>query len=376
MCESLALHQLTFEQFDAVSPLFQEFDFHLAIEAVLSGVVPGQIYVDDPSSPRSALLWVENRFYLAGSPQNEEFNQGLRRLFDEEIYPQARDSDELMFVLYYSSDWEASIFDLLNDKHPMRDGRQYYACGAVEVDWRTVVEPGFTLRAVDRDLLGSDQLLHIDELRDEVLSESPSIEHYLSHRFGFCLLQGDAITGWCLSEYNTADRCEVGIETVEDYRRRGVATVTAAALVEHALAQGMRRIGWHCWASNAASAATARKAGFEKVRDYPTLFAWFDPVANLAVNGNMAFQDERYGAALAWYERAFRAGEAPGWAYWNAASASAMVGRAETALAYLRRALGEGVGDLESVRSSKYLRSLYDTPGWHALIGRLEERGA
>jgi RimJ/RimL family protein N-acetyltransferase len=370
------LHQLAFEQFDAVSPLYRELDFHLAIEAVLQGVVPGQIYVDDPSSPRSALLWVGSRFYLAGLPQNEAFNQGLRRLFDEEIYPQARAGDELMFVLYYSLDWDASIFDLLSDKHPMRDRRQYYVCSAVEVDWRAVMEPGFALRSIDRELLESDPLGHIDELREEVRSESPSIEHYLGRRFGFCLLEGDTITGWCLSEYNTADRCEVGVETVDAYRRRGVATVTAAALVEHGIGQGMEEIGWHCWASNVASAATAQKVGFEKVKDYPALFAWFDPVANLAVNGNMAFQDGRYGAAINWYERAFQAGEAPGWAYWNAASAGAMEGRAERALGYLRQALEKGVGDLESVRSSKYLRSLHDTPGWNALIGRLEERGA
>jgi tetratricopeptide (TPR) repeat protein len=97
-------------------------------------------------------------------------------------------------------------------------------------------------------------------------------------------------------------------------------------------------------------------------------------VANLAVNGNMAFRDEAYDTALDWYERAFRAGDAPGWAYWNAAAASAMEGRTETAFDYLRQALNAGVGDLESVTSSKYLRSLEDTPGWKALIERLEKR--
>ena len=368
------LHQLEFEQYDTVSPLLQDLDFHLAIEAVLRGIVPGEVYVDDPAAPRSALVRVENRFYLGGSPQNGGFNQGLRGLFIEEIYPQARAGDELMFVLYYPSPgWEARIIDLLGDKHPLRDMRQYYACSEPAVDWRSVIEPGFVLRPVDRELLESDRLTNIDELRDEVRSESPTIEHYLSHRFGFCLLDEDVITGWCLSEYNTADRCEVGIETVDGYRRRGVATVTAAALVEHAIAHGIRQVGWHCWESNVASAATALSAGFEKIKDYPVLFAWFDPVANLAVNGNMVFQDERYVEALGWYERAIDAGEAPGWAYWNAASASAMAGRTEAALDYLRQALEKGVGDLESARSSKYLSSLHDTGGWRALVEELDE---
>lgn len=369
------LHRLTFEQFDAVSPLFRELDFHLAIEAVLSSVVPGQVYVDDLSSPQAALMRVENRFYLGGSPDRQVFNHGLRQLFIEQIYPQARTSGELMFVLYYSSlAWEACLAELLSDHHPMQDMRQYYACSGTVVDWRAVTEPGFDLRAIDRELLEDDRLTHIGDLRDEVCSESPSIGHYLSRRFGFCLLQAETIAGWCLSEYNTADRCEVGVETVDAYRRRGVATAAAAALVEHAIGQGIEEIGWHCWSSNVASAATAQRAGFEKVKDYPVLFAWFDRVANLAVNGNMAFRDEAYDTALDWYERAFRAGDAPGWAYWNAAAASAMEGRTETAFDYLRQALNAGVGDLESVTSSKYLRSLEDTPGWKALIERLEKR--
>ncbi|MGD1993400.1 MAG: GNAT family N-acetyltransferase [Anaerolineae bacterium] len=367
------LRQLTIERSGVVSSLFRCLDFHLAIEAVLSGVVPGQIYADDVSSPRSALVRVENRFYLSGSPREENFNRGLRRLFDEEIYPQASVSGETMFVLYYpSADWEACITDLLSDKHPMKDMRQFYACSGPEIDWRAVIEPEFALRSVDRELLENEELTYVDQLRTEVLSESPSIEHYLSRRFGFCLLQGDVIAGWCLSEYNTADRCEVGIETVDAYRRRGVATVTATALVEHAAAQGVSQVGWHCWTSNAASAATALKVGFRKVRDYPALFAWFDPVANLAVNGHMAFQNRQYSAAVEWYERAFQVGQPPSWAYWSAACANAMAGRLERALDYLRQALDQGIGDLESVMSSRYLRSLHDTPGWQALVRELK----
>jgi RimJ/RimL family protein N-acetyltransferase len=42
----------------------------------------------------------------------------------------------------------------------------------------------------------------------------------------------------------------------------------ASALIEHALSQGVFKIGWHCYAHNEASVATARKVGFEKVQDY------------------------------------------------------------------------------------------------------------
>jgi RimJ/RimL family protein N-acetyltransferase len=105
-------------------------------------------------------------------------------------------------------------------------------------------------------------------------SERPTVQDFLAKSFGVCLSRGDEIVGWCLSEYNCADRCEVGIEIVEPYQRRGLGTLLSLALVEMALSRSVTRIGWHCWASNTPSDATALKAGFELVEDYPAHYAW------------------------------------------------------------------------------------------------------
>lgn len=61
-----------------------------------------------------------------------------------------------------------------------------------------------------------------------------------------------------------------------------MATLTASALVEHALSSGITQIGWHCWANNDGSIATARKVGFEKAKEHPVYFAWFREIRDLA----------------------------------------------------------------------------------------------
>lgn len=53
----------------------------------------------------------------------------------------------------------------------------------------------------------------------EMQSERQSVRDFLDKSFGLCLVQGDGIVSWSLSEYNSEDRCEVGIATVEGYRR-------------------------------------------------------------------------------------------------------------------------------------------------------------
>jgi RimJ/RimL family protein N-acetyltransferase len=367
------IHQLEPTEYERAWPLFQTIDYHLATQALLAGILPGAVYVDDPTAPRAAMAQVGYRFFLAGFEGNGRFNEGLRRLFFETIYPQAQAAGRVEFVLYYEPGrWGHEIARILEGKFPMRDARQYYVFRELRHDWRARVPSGFAVRPVDRALLEGERLGNLEALVEEVLSEGASVEHYLAHRFGFCVASRDEIAGWCLSENNWQDRCEVGIETAERYRRRGIATITASALLEHALAQGVTTVGWHCYASNEGSIATARTVGFEKALEYPVYFAWFDEVANLAVNGNMRFWEGQNREALAWYERAFQAGEAPVWASVNAASAHSLLGEREAAFRCLRQAIERGFDDVERLKNSEHLKALHGTAEWQALIGGME----
>ena len=85
------------------------------------------------------------------------------------------------------------------------------------------------MRRIDKDLLAERHLGNMDDLVKEMHSERPSVQDFLAKSFGYCVLYNDTLVGWCMSEYNTGSRCEIGIETVAGYRRRGIATLTASA---------------------------------------------------------------------------------------------------------------------------------------------------
>ena len=297
----------------------------------------------------------------------------MRRLFAETVYPQARAAGDEMFLLYYAPDeWGDRIDDLLRDKYPIQAQRQYYVWKGVLPEWRALLPAEFTLHRADAALLEQAHLKNRDALIEEMCSERASVDEFLAKSFGVCLLHEDAIAGWCLSEYNSATGCEVGIATMEPYRRRGLATLMTWALVEIAQARGMTHIGWHCFANNTPSVATARRAGFEKVKDYPVILAWFDETAALAVNGNVRLAQEQYSEALTWFERAFARGDASGWAYWRAACAAAALGENAAALRYLSQAADNGFRDANLIKSSEHLRTLQDGEEWKTLMRRLE----
>ena len=55
---------------------------------------------------------------------------------------------------------------------------------------------GFEMRPVDRALLRNGALKNLGDLIEEMQSERPSVEHFLSRPFGFCLVGRGEIIGW------------------------------------------------------------------------------------------------------------------------------------------------------------------------------------
>lgn len=253
--------------------MFGGLEEHLAVEAVAQGAAAGRLWVDDPQAPRSAVIWVQHRVFVAEEDDASKGPEGLNGVVREiAAAAQAR------------GDWGVGVYAAEGLKwEPVLDGlawksieREYWEIGSEE--WKPLgaagqAEPAarLALRAVDRELVTAAGFGRMEQLREEMCSERPSVEDFLAHSFGVCLVDEDqnALAGWCLSEYNCGNRCEVGIEVVEAYQRQGLGTLLARVLCEEAFTQRkIRRVGWHCLAANAASGATARRAGLRLVKRY------------------------------------------------------------------------------------------------------------
>ena len=365
------MYELNRTDFERVRPLFRKMDIHLPLQAILAGNVVAPIYVDNTLHPQIALTWTGHRFYLAGSPGNTDLIAASRKIFLENFTMTAWKSEIESYILYYPNEkWDSFIKAMLQQKFPIKSTRSYYTNRASRHDQLDTPE-GFRLHPVDEGLL-SGNWRNLEFLTEEMCSERESIQDFLAKSFGVCLTKDDLIIGWCLSEYNTGHRCEIGIATHEEYRRRGYATFLTQAFVKLARTRDVARIGWHCNSSNIGSGATALKAGFQKVEDYPAFIGWFDDTSNIARNGYFAHGRGEYAEALAFYEKSFSLGEVPDWVYWGAACDAALIGESEKAFKFLLEAIDHGFDDLEQIKSSKYLVSLHGSERWETILKRLE----
>jgi RimJ/RimL family protein N-acetyltransferase len=117
----------------------------------------------------------------------------------------------------------------------------------------------------------ASEVVGLDAVREEMCSERASVEDFMARSFGICPVYGNEVAGWCMSEYNVGDRCEIGIATTRTHQRKGIASLATQVFLNEAHRRGYQRVGWDCWTNNTPSAATARKAGFTLVEDYPAI---------------------------------------------------------------------------------------------------------
>jgi GNAT superfamily N-acetyltransferase len=260
------------QEYPAILPLFQEQDDQLAPLSVLHSAAAGQVYtagvVGVPVA--SILLVAGHRYYLAGKVDDPDFSRALHGWLEHELLA-LRSAGEWGLVLYYAQPaWQKVVEQILAGRGAYPASRLVYerVLSPDQPLEQPLLPAGYCLNLVDTELLAEADLAGRDGLLAELCSERSSAEDFLARSYGYALLQDANIAGWCLSEYNLGMRCEVGIATLEGHQRRGLATASGLAFLELARQHGMRRIGWHCWARNLASARTAERLGFHLVREY------------------------------------------------------------------------------------------------------------
>lgn len=272
----MGFHQLDPDSFQFARHLFDT-ESHLAIASALAGETPAELYVDDPLTPSAALLIVlDHRIFLAGAPHDATFAQSFAALMHQRYTTMATHDEPVeRTVAYTPSSWEDVLPTLFADIESQRMYRLSYRLRLDAPIAPPIPPNGFMLRQIDATLVAESALANHHALITEMQSEAPSVEDFLQSKFGYCLQHGQQLAAWCLSEYNHGDRCELGIETLPPFRRRGLALVTAGATLAHARARNITTIGWHCWQRNVASSNLARRLGFELVEAYPVWYCRF-----------------------------------------------------------------------------------------------------
>ena len=363
------MHRLDASDYRRVGPLLSDLTaYNVSIDAVLEGCNPGEVYVDDAAAAQLALLTGPEGTYLGGTSPTADHIAALKALVNDLMVQQ----DVELLWLVCAPGWAQHLAQIL-PRPPLSQARQHYVCTVLALDWRVQVPQGYAVQPITQALLSRVDLEVPDHIYHWMDSNWGCTEDFLARGFGFVTEDQtqQRVVSWSLCDCSGGAACEIGIHTRPEYRRRGLAAITAAAAVEHALAQGFREVGWHCNTENIASAHTALKVGFVRERDYSQYVSFRSEAIHWAEAARMQAVQGNYAEAADGYVRADSAGEQPEWGRYipfYAACMFARLGDEAAAFHWLRRALTRGFDDLDSLQCSEALAPLKTSANWAALI--------
>lgn len=220
--------------------------------AIAEGVQRGDIYTDDTEKHQYALFWHESGFaYLSGHPKPEDLD-AVYALMKNESGDNPR-----RFVLETNDEPVAGFFREKEDieMHPR------YGLRLRELQPDGDIPEGYELKEIDEELFY--------RIEGKVVPKNfwSSSEEFLAKGRGYCLINCGEVAAVAFSAAVSSRQVDIGIETKEAHRRKGLAVIASRKMAEYVLSIGKEPV-WDCDAANAGSRATAERVGFKVVSQY------------------------------------------------------------------------------------------------------------
>jgi RimJ/RimL family protein N-acetyltransferase len=371
------IHELNPVKFETVRPLFRPLAHQPFCTAVLAGLHPGRVFVDDPEQPQAAFVTREDPWcFLAGNPDNKAFNEALNlAIFRREII--GEDLAALLFTCHPEG-WHTELATVLHPRQPIPMQRRHYVGRELTYDWRADLPAGFSIHPMDEALLERPGLAIPREV-EETIDKWRSWAGAQLTDLGFVAIHADdaaqeaEVASWATVDAIVEGVGDAGLFTVAKHRRRGLATITAAAALEHSLSHGVSAVHWTCAESNIASIRTAEKLGFRRQPDYIMHYLVFEEAQHLGNLGYMLLQEQRYQESADLFVKVLALpGDPPAWAYHDVARAWAALGDRDKAFEYLGCAIDRGWSNVEETKECREFRELQDLPDWAAMIEKMQ----
>jgi RimJ/RimL family protein N-acetyltransferase len=235
--------------------------------AVLTGVYPGRVFLDDPKSPRVAFLstsldpqgaWC----FLAGDAGQDEFRHTLNRMLHERKVIGKETTDIILSA--WPDDWQGRLKEIFHPWEVIPLPRRHYVAKRLDFNWKSLLLSSYRLIPLDVLLLQRGWVLPAQV--QETLRKWET--HSIRDDFGFVLAKGKEVCAWVTVDFVTWRQGDIGFFVMERHRRRGLATAAAAAAIEEALRRGLVEIHWTCAQSNSYSIRIAETLSLERQRDY------------------------------------------------------------------------------------------------------------
>ena len=196
--------------------------------AMLDGAIRGRYLVDQLAEPKFAIIqdMTEGTIYIGGAVTPATLIEAFTIL---------RSYQDLVVCLWTDD----SLLKALPDGHFYQGVAIDFTNRSPTIDLNqlAVIPAGYRIQKIN------EELAQRIEGYDYYVTMFGSIEQAVQNTIGYCLMHGETIVCEAIAGPLTRGVAEMGIETVEAYRQKGLATITSAYLIRECEALGYRVFG-------------------------------------------------------------------------------------------------------------------------------------
>ncbi|HHT7224369.1 TPA: GNAT family N-acetyltransferase [Bacillus cereus] len=254
----------------------------LEVRAVIAGLNPGRIFVDNVSSPNSGLIWLGNNdgFFFIGDAENEEFNKEMNRFINNVIVPEARKAGLDCFEgIGNHSKWNKTIERIFQHRNLKSWNQRVYTLRkkGYENHHEPEIEQEYTVLKMSKALYenSNNAFKNIDFLQSKILEFWSSSDRFFNEGIGYCIVYDDVIVSVCFSGFVFENIHCIDIETIEGYQGRKLAQKIAHSFVKDCLENDIIPY-WDCMELNKPSVAVVENVGFTNVFNYVGYYFLFE----------------------------------------------------------------------------------------------------
>jgi GNAT superfamily N-acetyltransferase len=219
--------------------------------AILLGHNPGRAFVDDVTHPSQAVIRTNEALVFLSQRAHQGF-------FDQMLA-------HLRQISHVGLIWRPA-------PSPVRPAEatkiirrlEFPQCGSnseTVAGLQSLLPDGFEIRLIDRSLLERC------EWRPMIESACGSLDNFLAHGLGICLMRGNELITEAYAPFWGIREVELGVVTSAAHRGHGYAAITCAHLIQTCRQHGFEPY-WSCDADNLASVSLGHKLGFQREREY------------------------------------------------------------------------------------------------------------
>lgn len=245
----------------------------LEVKAVVEGYNPGRIFVDNPSSPTTGLVWLGNNdgFFFIGNEENESFNQEINSYIDTVIIPKARKVGLSWFeAIGNHAKWDKVIERIFEHRTLGSWNQKVYMLPdeGYQVMNDPVTDHEYRVVKIDKAFYENKNEIHnMEFLHGKILEYWSSPNEFFENGIGYCMVHNNEIISLCFSGFVVGNVHGVDIETEAVHRGKKIAQKLAQMFVKNCLEQDLLPY-WDVMESNKPSIAVAENIGLINVFNY------------------------------------------------------------------------------------------------------------